>query len=425
MKKIFIITLCFFSMLILPKKEANAYDNFVKTVELTDGSKIKFGQRYEQGTGYLFVEKEGVNSFETKFGKNGERYFPNDVLETKDAYYVFGYYSPLNDYRNYDGFIVKLDLYGNVVAHTLLNKGMLEEVKWGMVLEDRIIFYLRQTYDDDGRYFFNESYVISLDTSLTIKSTRSIVFDILAYNMVDNLLILSKSYSAGLDIVFNKDLENSSLESEVVSKNGSFSVNFIGEGTLNGKEYLSGEVINMPGEYELVIKNERFAYKVKYILSAVVNGVSDGMNTNNEITYHVSGGDVYINGEKSPQFAVVKEPGNYQMKIYGEGGYVEEYHFSINPEVKNIQEGKTYYQSIELVFSGTATLNGKDILSGTTISDAGDYCFKLYKGDTLYKEYNFTLLDTKGTNKTTLAIIESILCVLGLTGAFLVFKKFN
>lgn len=146
------------------------------------------------------------------------------------------------------------------------------------------------------------------------------------------------------------------------------------------------------GEYEVVvkIKDTGVSYKRTVIvgkIDSLISGVQHGKLYNTDITIEYTLGNPKIsrNGEYPKTFksgTTFSNDGDYILYYEASKDDVKEIHFTIdktNPVVTGVQDGRTYYGSVNIFFNeGKAILKsgkskGTTIYSGMNVQEKGDY----------------------------------------------------
>lgn len=172
-------------------------------------------------------------------------------------------------------------------------------------------------------------------------------------------------------------------------QNGSFNRNItpvFGEGTatLNDKPFTSGTVVSEEGVYNLVVKDEagnvtKLTFTIDKTAVEVQGVTEDGTYPSAQPTF--SEGEATLNGKPFTLGQAITTDGNYTLIVTDRAGNQTVVHFTIDatpPAVNGFTSGKVAYREVKPTFTeGTATLNGKPFLSGTTIATAGKYTLEI------------------------------------------------
>ncbi|MDQ6600373.1 lamin tail domain-containing protein [Bacillus salipaludis] len=177
-----------------------------------------------------------------------------------------------------------------------------------------------------------------------------------------------------------------------------------GTATLNGKDFVNGAKVSEDGSYTLVVTDEYGnATTVIFTIDQTapkVTGVKDKGLYNQDVMITFNEGTATLNGIAFEGGTVVSEEGKYTLVVTDEVGNKTTVDFTIDktaPKVSGVEDGY-YNRDLTISFDdGTATLNGKDFTSGTTVSAEGDYTLVVTddaKNDTVV---NFTIDQTAPT----------------------------
>ncbi len=144
--------------------------------------------------------------------------------------------------------------------------------------------------------------------------------------------------------------------------------------TLNG-ENVSGEItLSKVGDYVLTVDGENgYTKTVRFSICATVN-VENGGKYASGTAVNAIGGIIELNGQAFTSGTILSDVGTYTLKIKGENGHEEVISFDIVPEIQGIHNATVYYGSVTpLIRGGELTLNGKEYVSGTAITEEGVY----------------------------------------------------
>src|SRR5690606_31585748 len=105
--------------------------------------------------------------------------------------------------------------------------------------------------------------------------------------------------------------------------------------------------------------------------------VYDGVSYQTEVTLFLYARLFRSNGEPFTSGTVINEEGNYTLVVTDAAGNADTVSFVIDktvPVVTGVDDGASYNEDVTVTFDeGTATLNGEDVVSGTSISDEDEY----------------------------------------------------
>ena len=160
--------------------------------------------------------------------------------------------------------------------------------------------------------------------------------------------------------------------------------------TLNGAPYTSGTKIDVPGNYTITVLGATgYRRDIHFIVKPYEVNVENGKVYNHSVIPTVSNGTLTLNGETYVSGSVLNVSGDYTLVIVGENGYYESIAFTLVTGA-NVEDGKHYNDSVILKFVGTATLNGEPVLPDTVIEKVGNYELVLTDGENIYT-YNFVI----------------------------------
>jgi len=160
--------------------------------------------------------------------------------------------------------------------------------------------------------------------------------------------------------------------------------------TLNGEEFVSGTKIDVPGNYTVTVNGAAgYCRSISFVVKPYEIGVEMGGVYNHAVIPAVSNGTMTLNGEEYASGSVINVSGEYTLLIIGEGGYYETICFTLISGA-NVEDGESYDHPITLEFIGVAELNGEVVLPDTVIDKIGNYTLILTDGETVIT-YNFVI----------------------------------
>lgn len=157
-----------------------------------------------------------------------------------------------------------------------------------------------------------------------------------------------------------------------------------GIGVLNGKPFVSGDIIAEDGNYTLNVKDEAgnettISFKIDQ-LPLNVSGISNEGFYNHSVRPVFIKGTARLNGKPVVSGTLIQQEGDYLFELKDDTGKESILKFTIDltaPVLLNVKD-KAYNQEVTpYFFEGTATLNGKNYLSGTPIKVDGEYTLSL------------------------------------------------
>ncbi|WP_214874825.1 Ig-like domain-containing protein [Exiguobacterium sp. CH10] len=172
-------------------------------------------------------------------------------------------------------------------------------------------------------------------------------------------------------------------------QNGSFNRDITpifkeGTATLNDKPFTSGTVVSEEGVYNLEVKDKagnvtKITFTIDKTAVEVLGVTEDGTYPSAQPTF--SEGEATLNGKPFTSGQAIATDGNYTLIVTDRAGNQTVVQFTVDatpPAVSGFASGKVAYREVKPTFTeGTATLNGKPFLSGTTIATAGKYTLEI------------------------------------------------
>ncbi len=157
-----------------------------------------------------------------------------------------------------------------------------------------------------------------------------------------------------------------------------------GTGKLNGKPFTSGTLIQSEGAYELIVEDKAGNITTTQftidVTAPVVTGVTANYSYNRSVVISFNEGTATLNGKSIAKNYMVNKDGSYELRVKDLAGNETVITFELDqlaPVVTGV-EAKAYRQNVTPVFGeGTAQLNDKAFVSGTTITAEGDYELKV------------------------------------------------
>lgn len=157
-----------------------------------------------------------------------------------------------------------------------------------------------------------------------------------------------------------------------------------GIGKLNGKPFTNGTVVQLEGTYNLIVEDKagnittiQFSIDVT---APIVTGVTTNCSYSLPVVISFNEGTATLNGKSIAKNYTVNKDGSYELIVKDSAGNETIIIFEVDqlaPVVTGV-EPKAYRENVTPVFGeGTATLNGKAFVSGTTITVEGNYELKV------------------------------------------------
>ena len=165
--------------------------------------------------------------------------------------------------------------------------------------------------------------------------------------------------------------------------------------TLNGSVFESGTTITRIGYYELIIYGEGgYQSIISFTKTLSTINVANTVYTTS-VTPNIQNADLTLNGEIYINQTTISYAGNYQLVISGEGGWIRVIEFTIAPSITGIANGTNYTQSvIPNIPNATLMLNGETYENQTPISYVGNYNLTVYGAGGFEQVVSFTIRPT-------------------------------
>ena len=160
--------------------------------------------------------------------------------------------------------------------------------------------------------------------------------------------------------------------------------------TLNGVAY-NNEPIENCGNYTLTITGTNgYRKTITFVIETVISDLTNGETYDEEVTPSFSKGSATLNGEEYNSGTTIYTPGLNTLTVTGENGYSVTYTFTIVLNVENVADGETYIGEVTPVISGgIITLNGNSYVSGTKIDVPGNYTITVLGAAGYRKDIHF------------------------------------
>ncbi len=375
----------------------------------------------------ITVEKTGTNPFYTIIDQEDESYFANGVIKAGNNFIVFGSIHKFGGDTYYDSVFWVIDQFGTIDKMITFDFDDLEEIVGAYYIDNILILHTVQTYDDGMEYEFSNNIFTSYDFEYNLLNTVEIGSEIKKISSNEKYILFNYDYDDLFDGAIRDDL-SLLLPSEIIdiSNNEIFidqvSIEFINSGLLNNEIVENGVKIDYPGNYKFVYNNSEYNFVVK----PIVSGVEDDKTYTEGITPSVSAGNIMLNNDVFVSGTLISIPGNYELIIRGINGFAETYSFTIISDMSGIINNNTYLEPVTITFNGEGYLNNQFVESPIDVSEKGDYILKI-KGENNYLETYYFEIDENIETMTLLNFIQKfdiyILVVVLISGGIILKKK--
>ena len=165
--------------------------------------------------------------------------------------------------------------------------------------------------------------------------------------------------------------------------------------TLNGQNISSQHIVNIVGNYRLVVSGTNgYTNEYNFTVALDLKNVSNNGSYDSAISPVANASSILLNGSSYTAGTTISNVGNYSMIINGAGGYKHQIAFTINAKVEGVEDGEVYITTIcPKINSNQIYLNEKNYASGTTISDVGYYTMRILGSNGYEKIISFTIDD--------------------------------
>ncbi|WP_207391706.1 Ig-like domain-containing protein [Exiguobacterium sp. IPBC4] len=217
---------------------------------------------------------------------------------------------------------------------------------------------------------------IQLDSSIT-----------LGYHAVDEIELSSASETKRYEVFNVHAVENEDEAIRGQAEPGTALTLTLGESTYtttatpDGTFAFTNLTLDSYDAYTLhlqhgLLQSKPYTGVIKDVIAPIITGVTNDAYTSNPITLTFNEGVATLNGQPVSSGAKVTADGTYMLIVTDQSGNSTTRQFTIDtkaPVVSGISSRYTN-KNVTLTFNeGSATLNGKAVASGTTVSTEGDY----------------------------------------------------
>ncbi|MBO5906621.1 MAG: DUF5011 domain-containing protein [Clostridia bacterium] len=164
---------------------------------------------------------------------------------------------------------------------------------------------------------------------------------------------------------------------------------------LNGEEIENHTIINLVGNYTLVVKGANgYTNEYNFTIGLNLKNVANGGVYDSTIAPTVNANTIYLNGEAFVSGTSVSNVGYHSMRIEGVGGYIHEIAFTIDAKVEGVTHNTIYTTGIcPKIDSAQILLNGQRYTPGTVISLVGYHKLQIIGLNGYEKTISFTIKD--------------------------------
>jgi hypothetical protein len=373
------------------------------------------------------LTKIGKDPFSLLFTYPESTLHINHITEIDGNHVIYGYihYSDADTY--YEGFMTILSPSGEELDHIIYDYDTDEDVRYIHVMDSVILVAVSSLEKNDrDQYDFLKYTIHAYDYNYTSLETFDVYEEIEAFYPADTMLLFNFNYDSMYDLGITTNLE-------LIYPNTPLAIEpdqqFIDQVTI---PFLNRAFLNDREVFHGVHITTPGYYELKYdgytyLFEVVpsISGVQDGGVYDEPITPIISSGRVYLDHDLFVSGTTISEPGEYQLVIQGQGGYQEQVSFTITTNIEGITHNNTYEQPVELSFNGTGYLNNGYITSPYIVEEPGEYMLRI-EGENEYRETYFFTIDNPSPQYTLIDFLKQYdLAILGVTllSGFLILKK--
>ncbi len=344
----------------------------------------------ERGRGYRIV-KVGENPFTVTKTYLNQEYYITNCVEVQDYHIFYGYTHNYEGENYYDSFALVLDHNGNERALLIDDFGELEEVREVVLIDNIILIRIEQIYETfDNDMVFNDNIFLTYDLEFNKISELSIDEPIYRSKTTELLYLYDFDYGGEYSGALTSELEILDDTLDITNNQVFLDTTTI---LFFSKGILNGEVIEngVTIDYPGNYELEYAGYTYRFVVDPIITGVLDNEVYQDSVTPYVKTGKAFINNDLFVSGTEITEPGNYTLKVEGLNGYEKLINFSINSSVSGVLNDQTYEDFVQIEFEGEGYLNNTYIESPYTVTEDGEYLLKI-KGEGNYLEtYHFTV----------------------------------
>lgn len=158
-----------------------------------------------------------------------------------------------------------------------------------------------------------------------------------------------------------------------------FTFNNITLVTVNEEEALSGITYSAVGKYTVVVQGVN-GYANEYTFEiGLKHNLTDGGVYEGFVYPSINALQLKLNGEDYDGTYAITEFGNYQLQIFGAGGYTNTFTFTVTPIIRGVENNGVYESAVVPVIENAQTLflNDEAFSSGSTVDLAGNYVLQI------------------------------------------------
>lgn len=297
-------------------------------------------------------------------------------------------------------------------------------------LGEKIVLQMHKQVTIDNRYNeFLSTYFFTLEEAVDFESRISVPERLNHGVVFDDVLYLGVYENRDYLYAINHDFELYdddvvygiiNQQAYVGKANG-----FVMNPARVGSEVVFGYFeIDYPGHYVIELRDEN----VHFTVDPVISGVTDEGVYNGSVKIDVSSGYILKNGQVFSLDSHIDAPGYYDITVEGLNGYEKTISFTITSNIDGIFDGQTYQDERILTFKGEGYLNNRLIASGLVIDEAGEYNLRIIGENGYVEQHHFKIEfsdnGSSGNNIMLYMEIGLLVSAVLLVGGWFAYQKF-
>ena len=359
----------------------------------------------ERGTGYQ-ITKLGENAFEVNAVYLNQRLKITNVVEVMEKHVFYGYTHNYEGETYYDPFLLILDKEGNQEFLLLDDFGELEEVRQVVVIDNVLFIRIEQNNENEfENIVFTQNIFVTYDFEYNKLNEVTTDSQIVRTANTDKMFLYDYDYIEGYSGALTSELEFLYDDTLDIATDQIFNdtVTILFVNEAELNEEVVYHGVTIEYPGNYELLYNDFTYS--FIVEPVITGVEDEEVYTQSVTPLIKSGKAYLNNDLYVSGTEISEPGNYVLRIQGMNGYEKNINFTINSAVTGIINNQIYDDSIELEFEGEGYLNNTYIQSPYTVTDDGEYLLKI-RGEGNYLETYYFTVDKPDDKPTVIDYVQ-------------------
>ncbi len=393
--------------------------------ETHHGVTLSASRQQVDGEWQMVVQGEGQHTFHFSRGDEQMRYNPEMILVHEDKFYLTGFIIEMyGGSRNINAFMMIISLTGTIELETIIVDEHLTSLVQLMPTDNGLFLHFRheELNASDGFDFVQDS--IQLWENNQYSKSYTFSQRVLRTHQEWPFLLLSNHYHGPYEMMID-DHHQLIVEPTLYGAVNqgvyydSVIIYFNDVLYFNDTPYVKPITFNHPGNYAFEFNAQ--AYQIT--LHPFTTGVYENMVTNQPVSIDFDVGMPFLNGKPYAPNEIIEYPGNYQL-IFENTNYRYAIPFTITSQLQGVFDRQTYHDSRKIIFQGEGYLNNQYIESGMVINESGKYTLQIFGHNDYQEKHHFTIeLDPHQNDVDLLMIVEVSLLVVALSlGLFYIVK---